>query len=91
MSIMKELFDYAKVKFQLNQIHRMIKALHYAFKEQDRRLKIIESDLKTFLDDSYPKKIHDDRYESLDSRQSVTEAFIDNLEKIELFDKDIAN
>ena len=91
MSFIKKLLNYATLKKQLDAQNKMLKAMHNAMIEQDRRWKLMEKDLKTFLNDSYPKRLHDERYDYLYEQISIVRAFIENLEKIELFDKDVAN
>ena len=91
MNWLKTLWAVNKVKSQLTQIFKMVKSLTHKMDELERRQKLIAEDVTKLFEDTYPNKIHDTRYESLDERIAITEAFINNLEKIELFDKDIAN
>ena len=81
-SFIKKLLNYATLKKQLDAQNNMLKAMHNAMIEQDRRWKLMEKDLKTFLNDSYPKRLHDERYDYLYEQISIVRAFIENLEKI---------
>ena len=91
MKLLQAIYQSLLLKKKIHtQLKKMSSNLNKITKHQiaiERRLGIIEEDICTLFKDSPEMK----NYITLEERVAICEAFIDGLEKIEIYDKDVAN
>ena len=82
------MIKYLKALFSLNKkVNEIKKQQHHIRKE----LRIMREDICMLFKDTNPKDVIDKRLTQIEDDNAILKAFIDNLEKIEIFDKDVAN
>ena len=84
MNFLKVLLSVNKVKNQLNNLMKMLVAIA-------KRLDQVETDIALLKENAHPPIFTKKQYTSIDERVELLEAFINNLEKIDVYDKELAN
>ena len=91
MSILKVIYIYSKTLVSVNRVkHRIDKLLKMVI-EQNREIISLRKEVNALKKQSHPPVFTRKQYSEIDERVRFVEAFIDNFERIEIFDKELAN